>query len=66
MAAILDVQGLKTSFSTPDGTVRAVNNVSFAINAGGTFEPPLLTLTHIILIYAYLSQYQQREQPTTQ
>jgi oligopeptide transport system ATP-binding protein len=36
MAAILDVQGLKTSFSTPEGTVRAVNNVSFSIEAGET------------------------------
>jgi oligopeptide transport system ATP-binding protein len=36
MTAILDVQGLKTSFATPDGAVRAVNDVSFAINAGET------------------------------
>ena len=36
MTAILDVQGLRTSFSTPEGTVRAVNDVSFAINAGET------------------------------
>jgi oligopeptide transport system ATP-binding protein len=36
MTAILDVQGLKTSFATHDGTVRAVNNVSFSIKAGET------------------------------
>ena len=36
MAAILDVQGLRTSFSTPEGTVRAVNNVSFSIEPGET------------------------------
>ncbi len=36
MTPILDVQGLKTSFSTPEGTVRAVNDVSFAIRPGET------------------------------
>ena len=36
MTAILDVQGLNTSFSTPEGAVRAVNNVSFSIEAGET------------------------------
>jgi oligopeptide transport system ATP-binding protein len=36
MTAILDVRNLKTSFSTQEGAVRAVNDVSFAINAGET------------------------------
>ena len=36
MTAILDVRNLNTTFSTPEGTVRAVNDVSFAINAGET------------------------------
>ena len=36
MTAILDVRNLNTTFSTPDGTVRAVNDVSFAIKAGET------------------------------
>jgi oligopeptide transport system ATP-binding protein len=36
MAAILEVSGLRTSFSTPDGEVRAVNDVSFVIEAGET------------------------------
>src|SRR5690606_17057298 len=33
---VLDVQGLKTSFSTPEGPVRAVNDVTFAIRPGET------------------------------
>jgi oligopeptide transport system ATP-binding protein len=36
MTAVLDVRNLNTSFSTPDGTVRAVNDVSFAIGPGET------------------------------
>src|SRR5262245_51793456 len=36
MTAILDVRNLNTSFSTPEGPVRAVNDVSFAIQAGET------------------------------
>ena len=36
MTAILDVRNLNTTFSTPEGTVRAVNDVSFAIKAGET------------------------------
>ena len=36
MTAILDVRNLQTSFSTPEGPVRAVNDVSFVINAGET------------------------------
>jgi oligopeptide transport system ATP-binding protein len=34
MTAILDVRNLQTSFSTPEGAVRAVNDVSFAIGPG--------------------------------
>ncbi|AUG53664.1 ABC transporter ATP-binding protein [Thalassospira marina] len=34
MSNILDVQGLTTVFKTPDGDVKAVNDVSFAIKAG--------------------------------
>ena len=33
---ILDVQGLETSFKTPDGTVYAVNGVSFGLKEGET------------------------------
>src|SRR5215510_671055 len=36
MTAILDVSNLNTTFSTMEGTVRAVNDVSFAIKAGET------------------------------
>jgi oligopeptide transport system ATP-binding protein len=36
MTAILDVRNLNTTFSTLEGTVRAVNDVSFAIKAGET------------------------------
>ncbi|MEZ5831573.1 MAG: ABC transporter ATP-binding protein [Dongiaceae bacterium] len=36
MTAVLDVRNLNTSFSTPEGTVRAVSDVSFAIEAGET------------------------------
>ncbi len=36
MTAILEVRNLQTSFSTPEGAVRAVNDVSFVINAGET------------------------------
>ncbi|HSE73029.1 MAG TPA: oligopeptide/dipeptide ABC transporter ATP-binding protein [Dongiaceae bacterium] len=36
MTAVLDVRSLNTSFSTPEGTVRAVNDVSFSIEAGET------------------------------
>ncbi len=34
--AILDVQGLETVFKTPDGTVHAVNGVSFELKEGET------------------------------
>lgn len=33
---ILDVQGLETTFKTPDGTVHAVNGVSFGLREGET------------------------------
>ena len=33
---ILDVQGLETTFKTPDGTVHAVNGVSFGLAEGET------------------------------
>jgi oligopeptide transport system ATP-binding protein len=33
---ILDVQGLETTFKTPDGTVHAVNGVSFGLKEGET------------------------------
>src|SRR5262245_62941430 len=33
-AAVLDVSDLKTTFSTPEGAVRAVNGVSFQVRAG--------------------------------
>jgi oligopeptide transport system ATP-binding protein len=33
---ILDVQGLETEFKTPDGTVHAVNGVSFGLKEGET------------------------------
>ena len=33
---ILDVQGLETTFKTPDGTVHAVNGVSFGLGEGET------------------------------
>ena len=36
MAALLEVENLNTRFHTPDGEVRAVNNVSFAIEEGET------------------------------
>ena len=36
MAPILDVRNLNTTFSTPEGTVRAVNDVSFQIYKGET------------------------------
>jgi oligopeptide transport system ATP-binding protein len=36
MTAVLDVRNLNTSFATPDGTVRAVNDVSFSIGPGET------------------------------
>ena len=36
MTAILDVRNLNTTFSTQEGTVRAVNDVNFAIKAGET------------------------------
>src|SRR4030095_955723 len=36
MATILDVRNLNTTFATPEGTVRAVNDVNFAIGAGET------------------------------
>jgi oligopeptide transport system ATP-binding protein len=36
MTAILDVRNLNTSFSTQEGAVHAVNDVSFSINAGET------------------------------
>src|SRR5215475_6987402 len=33
-ATVLDVGNLNTTFSTPDGEVKAVNSVSFAVGAG--------------------------------
>ena len=33
---ILDVQGLETQFRTDEGTVHAINGVSFTINEGET------------------------------
>lgn len=33
---ILDVQGLETTFKTPDGTIHAVNGVSFGLKEGET------------------------------
>jgi len=35
-ALLLDVQGLETTFKTPDGVVHAVNGVSFGLNEGET------------------------------
>ena len=36
MAALLEVENLNTRFETPDGEVKAVNDVSFAIAEGET------------------------------
>jgi len=36
MAAVLEVSDLKTTFSTPEGEVKAVSGVGFAINRGET------------------------------
>jgi oligopeptide transport system ATP-binding protein len=36
MTTLLDVKDLKTLFHTPEGTVRAVNGVSFNLREGGT------------------------------
>jgi oligopeptide transport system ATP-binding protein len=36
MAALLEVRGLKTEFHTPEGIVRAVNGVSYALDEGET------------------------------
>ena len=33
---ILDVQGLETTFKTPDGVVHAVNGVTFGLGEGET------------------------------
>ena len=33
---LLDVQGLETTFKTPDGVVHAVNGVSFGLKEGET------------------------------
>jgi oligopeptide transport system ATP-binding protein len=33
-APVLEVTGLETTFATPEGEVKAVSNVSFAVNAG--------------------------------
>ncbi len=35
-APLLTVEGLETRFSTPDGTVNAVNGISFTVNKGET------------------------------
>ena len=36
MAALLEIRDLQTSFFTSDGEVRAVNGVTFSIEAGKT------------------------------
>ena len=36
MAALLKVEGLKTWFDTPEGTVRAVDGISFELRRGET------------------------------
>ena len=36
MAPILEVKGLKTHFRTRDGTIKAVNGVSFDLDEGET------------------------------
>jgi oligopeptide transport system ATP-binding protein len=36
MAVLLDVKDLKTRFHTPEGTVYAVNGISFSLHEGGT------------------------------
>ena len=36
MAALLDVQALRTEFATPDGSVRAVDSVTLQIERGGS------------------------------
>ena len=36
MPALLEVKGLRTEFRTPDGVVRAVNGISYALDAGET------------------------------
>ena len=36
MTTLLDVKNLQTRFHTPEGTVHAVNGVSFNIREGGT------------------------------
>jgi oligopeptide transport system ATP-binding protein len=36
MAALLEVRGLRTEFSTPDGIVHAVNGVSYTLDEGET------------------------------
>ncbi|MGH2460458.1 MAG: ABC transporter ATP-binding protein, partial [Chloroflexota bacterium] len=36
MAALLEVKNLRTEFRTPDGVVRAVNGISYSLDAGET------------------------------
>jgi len=40
--ALLDVKGLETTFKTPEGTVHAVNGVSFQLKEGVNLPLALL------------------------